>query len=59
VRIVDASLLRLRLSEVKDVFDLSALDKLIADTLQRELSVLSENQMEQQDVTAEVEECER
>jgi hypothetical protein len=39
------SVLRLRLSEVRDVFDTSASDNLITPSLPMSLAVLSENEM--------------
>jgi hypothetical protein len=43
------------LSEVRDVFDLSASDNFIAPSSPILLSVLSENEMNQQVITAEIE----
>jgi hypothetical protein len=59
VRLNEASLLLKRLSEVRDVFSLSASDNLIAPSSPILLPVLNENEMKQQVVTAKNEHCER
>jgi hypothetical protein len=53
------SLLPWRLSEVREEFDLSASDNLIAPSESILLSVFSENQMKEKNVTAEIKICKR